>query len=406
MSTATVYDLIVIGGGIVGLATAYTAAQRFPGLKIAVLEKEGLPAQHQTGHNSGVIHSGIYYKPGSLKAQNCVRGRAMLLDFVREYNIPHDVCGKLIVATTEKELPALERIYARGQENGVEGIALLDSQGVRDIEPNCVGIRAIAVPGAGIVNYARVATTLVEILRTQYNVDICLGHTVTELAMGNGITRITTNQEQYQAARIIACAGLHADRIALMDKVEPGLRIVGFRGDYYELVPQARNIVRNLIYPVPDPQFPFLGVHFTRMIEGGVECGPNAVFSFKREGYEKTDFNVEDTFDAFSYSGLWRLFAQHWRYGLGEYRRAFSKKQFLHSLQQLVPSLTLRDIMPARAGVRAVALAPNGSLIDDFAIAHSDHSIHVLSAPSPAATSSLSIGATVCDMATRHFGWV
>lgn len=405
MNTTTTFDLLVIGGGIVGLATAYTAARRFPGIKIAVIEKEQFLAQHQTGHNSGVIHSGIYYKPGSLKARNCVRGRAMLLDFVREHNIPHDVCGKLIVATAERELPALERIYARGKQNGVEGIDLLDSKGIRDREPNCAGLRALFVPTAGIVSYTRVAATLAELLRTRYHADIRVGHMVTGLATSNGITHVYTNNGVYMAARVIACAGLHADRIALMDNVEPGLRIVGFRGDYYELATHAQAMVKNLIYPVPDPQFPFLGVHFTRMIEGGVECGPNAVFSFKREGYDKLDFDIKDTVSAFSYGGLWRLFAKHWRYGLGEYQRAFSKKRFLHSLQQLVPNLTMRDITPARAGVRAVALATDGSLIDDFAIVHGERSIHVLSAPSPAATSALSIGTTVCDMATSHFGW-
>lgn len=404
MSTTT-FDLIVIGGGIVGLATAWTAARRFPGLRLLVLEKEEQTGLHQTGHNSGVIHSGIYYRPGSLKAQNCVRGRAMLLDFAREHGIPHDVCGKIIVATHDGELPALERIYERGRANNVEGLTLLDSHGIRDAEPHCTGVRAILVPGAGIINYARVTNTLADLLRRIPGAEVRTGEQVTGLSKQNGTTLVRTTAGRYATARLIACAGLHADRIARLDGLEPGLRIVGFRGDYYELAPASQHLVRNLIYPVPDPQFPFLGVHFTRMIDGGVECGPNAVFSFKREGYGKTDFDLRDAADALSYGGLWKLFARHWKYGLGEYRRAFSKQRFLHSLRQLVPRLTSGDIVPARAGVRAVALAPDGSMVDDFAIARNDTSIHVLSAPSPAATSSLSIGATVCDMAAEHFGW-
>ena len=404
MSTTT-FDLIVIGGGIVGLATAYTAAQRFPGLRILVLEKEQQPGTHQTGHNSGVIHSGIYYKPGSLKAQNCVRGRSMLLDFAREHDIPHEVCGKIIVATHEGELPALERIYERGRENEVEGLALLDNRDIQQVEPHCRGVRAILVPGAGIINYARVAATLADLIRRVPQAQVRTGEQVTGISKRDGVTVVHTGSNQYTTTHLIACAGLHADRIARLDGLEPGLRIVGFRGDYYELAPASQHLVRSLIYPVPDPQFPFLGVHFTRMIDGGVECGPNAVFSFKREGYGKTDFDMRDTADALSYSGLWKLFARHWKYGLGEYRRAFSKQRFLHSLQQLVPNLAIGDIVPARAGVRAVALTSDGSMVDDFAIVRTDTSIHVLSAPSPAATSSLSIGTTVCDMVAEHFGW-
>lgn len=404
MSTTT-FDLIVIGGGIVGLATAYTAAQRFPGLRILVLEKEQQPGTHQTGHNSGVIHSGIYYKPGSLKAQNCVRGRSMLLDFAREHDIPHEVCGKIIVATHEGELPALERIYERGRENEVEGLALLDNRDIQQVEPHCRGVRAILVPGAGIINYARVAATLADLIRRVPRAQVRTGEQVTGISKRDGTTVVHTGSNQYTTTHLIACAGLHADRIARLDGLEPGLRIVGFRGDYYELAPASQHLVRSLIYPVPDPQFPFLGVHFTRMIDGGVECGPNAVFSFKREGYGKTDFDMRDAADALSYSGLWKLFARHWKYGLGEYRRAFSKQRFLHSLQQLVPNLAIGDIVPARAGVRAVALTSDGSMVDDFAIVRTDTSIHVLSAPSPAATSSLSIGTTVCDMAAEHFGW-
>jgi L-2-hydroxyglutarate oxidase len=404
MSTTT-FDLVVIGGGIVGLATAYTAARRFPGIRLLVLEKEQQPGTHQTGHNSGVIHSGIYYKPGSLKAQNCVRGRAMLLDFAREHAIPHEVCGKIIVATHEGELPALERIHERGRANSVEGLALLDEHEIRQVEPHCKGVRAILVPGAGIINYAKVAATLASLIRRFPGAEVRTGEQVTGISKQNGITTIHTGKNRYSTARLIACAGLHADRIAQLDGLEPGLRIVGFRGDYYELAPTSQHLVRSLIYPVPDPQFPFLGVHFTRMIDGGVECGPNAVFSFKREGYGKTDFDLRDATDALSYGGLWKLFARHWKYGLGEYRRAFSKQRFLHSLRQLVPDLAISDIVPARAGVRAVALAPDGSMIDDFAIVHTDTSIHVLSAPSPAATSSLSIGTTVCDMAAQQFHW-
>lgn len=404
MNNTTVFDLIVIGGGIVGLAAAWSIASRYPGLRMLVLEKEQHTAAHQTGHNSGVIHSGIYYKPGSLKAENCVRGRRMLLAFAEEHGIPHEVCGKIIVATAERELPALDRIYARGRDNGVEGIELADEQGIRSLEPRCRGLRAIVVPGAGIINYTRVAGMLADLLRSQFGVQVLTGHRVMSIVRRNGIRELHTERDVFRTRRLVACAGLHADRVARMDGLRPDLRIVGFRGDYYELAPQSEHLVRNLIYPVPDPQFPFLGVHFTRMIDGDVECGPNAVFSFKREGYGKTDFSLTDTVDALSYGGLWKLFRQHWRYGLDEYKRAFSKERFLRSLQELIPELTMQNIVPARAGVRAVALTPEGALVDDFAIERGDQSIHVLSAPSPAATSCLSIGATICDMAAGHFG--
>ncbi len=402
--SSSVFDLAVVGGGIVGLATAQSIASRFPNMHILVLEKEHRIAAHQTGHNSGVIHSGIYYKTGSLKAEHCVRGRAQLLAFAATHGITHDICGKLIVATNTREEAALLHLYERGIANGVQGLSLIGKRDIRCIEPHCGGSRAIHVPGAGIISYTRVAEKLAELLTAGRNAHIKTGRRVEAITTRNTITELHTEREVFRSRYIIACAGLHADRIARMNGLAPSLRIVGFRGDYYDIAPHALHKVRNLIYPVPDPQFPFLGVHCTRMIGGGVECGPNAVFSFKREGYGKTDFDLRDTAEAMSYSGLRKLLLRHWRYGLYEYARAFSRRKFLHSLQQLVPAIEARDITPARAGVRAVALAPNGTLIDDFAIEKSESAIHVLSAPSPAATASLAIGDTVCAMAREHFG--
>lgn len=396
-------DIAVIGGGIVGLATALSLAQRFPDLRLVLIEKEYSVAVHQTGHNSGVIHSGIYYKPGSYKAVLCVQGRQQLLAFAAEHGIPYDICGKLIVATGADEHNTLQMLYERGRTNGIDDLALIDAHEIRLREPHCSGLRALYVPSAGITNYARIAARIASHLTERYKAHIATGQRVIRIAPQHEYKAIHTQHTVFRSRYIVACAGLHADRIATMDGLQPGLRIVGFRGDYYDLAPHARHKVRSLIYPVPDTRFPFLGVHCTRTIDGGVECGPNAVLSFKREGYNKTDFSLRDTADALSYKGLRALAQKHWRYGLYEYKRAFSQQHFLRSLQRLVPSLQLSDIVPARAGVRAVAIAPDGSLIDDFAIAKGERSLHVLSAPSPAATASLAIGDTLCTMAAEHF---
>jgi len=397
------YDLIVIGGGIVGLASAFKIAGRHPDLRVLALEKESRLAAHQTGHNSGVIHSGIYYKPGSAKARNCVEGRKALVEFAREHDIAHEICGKIIVATEELELPALEKIYQNGLANGVEGLRKLDTAGIREIEPHCAGLEGVWVPCTGIIDFVAVAEKLAILLKGRFKGEVLSDHDVVGATQDDRGVEVITSRGRFRSQYLVACAGLQCDRVARSAGADPGMEVVGFRGDYYDLSPRGASKVRNLIYPVPDPQFPFLGVHFTRMIHGGVECGPNAVFSFKREGYGKTDFSLRDTLAALSYGGTWKLFARHWRYGLAEYRRAFSKRLFLESLRKLIPNLEMEDLQPGRAGVRAVALASDGNLIDDFKIVRDGRMIHVLNAPSPAATACLSIGGEVEKMSAEAF---
>ena len=400
------YDLTLIGGGIVGLGIALAVQRAYPDLHLLLLEKEATLGVHQTGHNSGVLHSGVYYTPGSLKARLCVSGRQSMVDFARTHGVDHEVCGKLITATDAAELPRLQQILESGRENGLAGLRLIDSREIRELEPHCTGVRALHVPQAGIINYRQVALKMAEeIMRLQPASRILTGQEVIGTVKDAHGHRVNTRRAGFRSKHMIFCGGLFADRLARDQGVEIAERIVGFRGDYYELTDAARGKVRNLIYPVPDPDFPFLGVHFTRMIDGGVECGPNAVFTFKREGYGKTDFHFGDTVSALTYPGTWRLFAKHWRFGLGEYRRAFSKQRFLTTLQRLVPDLTLADIQPARAGVRAVLLSPEGETRSDFRIERGEDSLHVLNAPSPAATASLTIGEEVREMAAEAFGW-
>ncbi len=398
------FDVAVVGGGIVGLASAYKIMLSHPDIRIGVLEKEGKLAAHQTGHNSGVIHSGLYYAPGSTKAQTCIQGRRELLAFAKKHRIPHEICGKIIVAIRQSELPNLERVYQNALASNIEDVQKIGPDRIKEIEPFCEGIAGIHVPGAGIIDFTRVAEKLGELLEKKNNGNqVLTSHQVIGFDKHDFYTKVVTNQGAFAAKYIINCAGLQCDRVARLDSVAPKMKIVPFRGDYYELTDKAKEKVKALIYPVPDPALPFLGVHFTRTIDGKVECGPNAVFSFKREGYGKTDFNWTDTWEALSYPGSWKLFLRYCRYGLGEYARAFSRKLFLRQLQRLVPSLQDGDIRPCKAGVRAQALDRNGRLIDDFRIERQRNSIHVLNAPSPAATASLAIGDRINQIATEYF---
>jgi L-2-hydroxyglutarate oxidase len=400
-----VYDVAIIGGGIVGAATFYKMQTRFPHLRMVLIEKEPALADHQTGNNSGVMHSGLYYKPGSLKAVNCVNGRKELVAFAQKYGVDHDVCGKVVVAVEEWELPMLEKIYQIGLENGIEGLEKIDAEGIRAREPHCVGIAGLWVPVTGIINFRQATEKMVKLaLEANPNSTLALGEEVQEVLKNGKLRTIQTSKGNYTSRYQVFCAGLQADRLARKDGVKLKEKVVGFRGDYYELTEQGHHKVKNLIYPVPNPDFPFLGVHFTRMTNGDIECGPNAVFTFKREGYGKTDFSLRDSLDALTYAGTWRLFFKNMKFGIDEYRRAFSKRRFLHTLQRLIPSLTMDDIKPGRAGVRALLLSADGDTRDDFRIEFNDTSIHVLNAPSPAATAALAIGGQVSDMAERQFG--
>ena len=397
------FEIVVIGGGIVGLASAYKISLGYPDIRIAVLEKEKRIASHQTGHNSGVIHSGLYYKPGSTKAKTCTEGRKELVAFAKKHKIPYEICGKIIVATQKKELAGLEWIFHNGQENEIEGLEKIGPEQIKEIEPFCHGIAGIRVPCAGIIDFTEVANKLAELIGKSDGNKVLTSHKVLGFDKHDFFTNVVTNRGTFSAKYIINCAGLQSDRVAKADGIEPGMRIVPFRGDYYELTEKAKEKVKALVYPVPDPTFPFLGVHFTRKIDGAVECGPNAVFSFKREGYGKIDFNFKDSWDALSYRGTQKMFFKHWRYGLGEYARAFCKRWFLRQLQRLIPTLTDDDIRPGSAGVRAQAVGPKGEPIDDFKIERRKNSIHVLNAPSPAATASLAIGEYINEIATEYF---
>jgi len=398
------FDIAIIGGGIVGLATAYKISFGHPKIRLAVLEKEPTLASHQTGHNSGVIHSGLYYKPSSAKAKTCTDGRIQLVAFAKQYGIPYEICGKIIVATHRKELPGLERIFNNGIQNGIEGIAKITPAEIKQIEPSCTGIAGLKVPCTGIIDFVAVANKLAQLIQQQNPGNkILTSHKVISFDKQQASTNLITNQGAIQTRFVINCSGLQSDRIARLDGVNIKMRIVPFRGDYYDLKKQAQGKVKNLIYPIPDPTFPFLGVHFTRMIEGGVECGPNAVFSFKREGYGKLDFNLKDAWESLTYFGTLKMFMKHWRYGLGEYVRVFSKTLFVKQLQRLVPSIQKADLTPGNSGVRAQAVGANGSPIDDFVIESHGNAIHVLNAPSPAATASLAIADHINKLAGEQF---
>jgi (S)-2-hydroxyglutarate dehydrogenase len=385
-----VFDLVVIGGGIVGLSAARALLERQPGARLVVLEKERGWARHQTGHNSGVVHSGIYYKPGSLKARYCREGAQALVEFCRERGIDYEICGKVIVAVEPGELPLLDNLHERGLKNGLE-VEKIGPEELKEIEPHASGLAAIKVPSTGIVDFAKVAEAFAALVEDKGG-QLRTGTEVKSISEADRELVVRTNEGAFRARRLVNCAGLHSDRVARLCGVDPGTKIVPFRGEYYELRPEKRYLVRNLIYPVPNPDFPFLGVHFTRSIDGIVEAGPNAVLGLAREGYKKTDFDFRDFLEELTYPALWRLARKNWRTGIGEIHRSFSRKAFVRGLKKLVPEIEEEDIVPIAAGVRAQALKEDGALVDDFLIAEGKNSVHVLNAPSPAATSAIPIG--------------
>tara|TARA_S200000501_G_scaffold306328_1_gene294947 strand:- start:1143 stop:2363 length:1221 start_codon:yes stop_codon:yes gene_type:complete len=390
------YDLIVIGGGLVGLASAYKIQKKMPQVKILILEKEQELALHQSGRNSGVLHSGLYYKQGSYRAKNCVSGRRELVDFAKNHHIEHEVCGKLVVATNERESMALPGLLKKGRDNGLENLEIVNAKKIKEIEPYVRGISAIWVPETGIIDYRSVANKLASLIKEiNPQSNVFTNSEVLKISHSSTYSTIYTNDYNFRCDQIISCGGLFSDRLAIEDGLKLDFKIVGFRGDYFTLKDHAKHKVNNIVYPVPNPEFPFLGVHFTRMINGEIECGPNAVFTFKREGYNKMSFSFKDTFDSLGYIGTWKLFFNHWKFGLNEMVKASSKRIFLKHLQQLIPSLKMSDISAGRSGVRAMALGKDGEIIEDFQIINTKKSIHVLNAPSPAATACLSIGERV-----------
>ncbi len=387
------YDFAIIGGGIVGLSTAMALGKRYPNARILVLEKESRWAFHQTGNNSGVIHSGIYYKPGSFKAKFCRDGSRSMVEFCQEHDIAHEVCGKVIVATDEQEIPRLENLYKRGLENGLE-VKRISAEEVKEIEPHVTCVAGIKVFSTGIANYKQVCLKYAELIEKQGG-ELRLNTKVEKISRSGKNQVLETNNGTFETGFVINCAGLHSDRIAKLAKVDPQAKIVPFRGEYYELTPEKRYLVKTLIYPVPNPDFPFLGVHFTKMIDGSVHAGPNAVLSLKREGYKKTDFDLRDFAEVMTYPGFWKLAAKHADEGIQEIIRSFSKAAFTRSLQKLIPEVKSEDLVPCHAGVRAQALMNDGKLVDDFLIVQDQNSVHVCNAPSPAATSSLEIGKSI-----------
>jgi (S)-2-hydroxyglutarate dehydrogenase len=392
------YDVIIVGGGIVGLATAYQLKQQRPALELCLLEKEESLARHQTGNNSGVIHSGLYYKPGSLKATNCIRGYNLLVEFCRKEEIPFDLCGKIVVATEPNELPLLENLFVRGQQNGLNNLKKLKAEELRDYEPHVNGLAGIHVPQTGIVDFKHVAARYGECIRNLGG-EIKLGEKVISIKPENNRVHVETKKRSYTARLLINCAGLYSDKIARLTTRQVNVKIIPFRGEYYKLKKEKESLVRNLIYPVPDPNFPFLGVHFTRMINGGVEAGPNAVLAFSREGYKKSHVNLVELFEALAWPGFQKVAFKYWKTGMGEMYRSFSKAAFTKALQKLVPEIKEQDLEYGGAGVRAQACDREGGLVDDFMILEEPRVVNVCNAPSPAATSSLAIGETIGKIA-------
>jgi L-2-hydroxyglutarate oxidase len=395
-------DVIIVGGGIVGLAVALEITKRFPRLRLLLLEKEDRVGRHQSGHNSGVIHSGVYYKPGSQKALLCVEGARAMIEFCRTHAIPHQICGKVIVATHEEEFPRLEELRRRGEANGLFGLQMIGPEQLREVEPHASGLRALIVPSTGITDYAMVCEKYAELIRVQ-------GGTILTSTPVTGLRNLTdelvveTSGAAFSTTYLINCAGLFSDRIAGMAGGKLDVIIVPFRGEYFDLIPERSSLVRALIYPVPDPQFPFLGVHFTRRVGGTVDAGPNAVLAFRREGYHRTDFSPRDLVSSLAFPGFWRMAAKHWRSGLDEFHRSFSKPAFVRALQRLLPELRAEDLIPGGSGVRAQALRRDGSLVDDFLFVPAGRMLHVLNVPSPAATASLVIGRSI--VRTAEEGW-
>jgi (S)-2-hydroxyglutarate dehydrogenase len=394
------YDILIVGGGAVGLATALQILDRRPASRVVVIEKEKRVADHQTGNNSNVIHSGIYYKPGSLKAQNCIQGYRMLLDFCDQQNIPYKLCGKVIVATEQNEVPLLQNIYQRGIQNGLSNLKKLNADQIKEHEPHVAGIEGIHVPQTGIVDYRVVAEKYAEVIKSK-GAEIRLGEKVTDIRAGESGVTVVTSTQTYTAKLIVNCAGLYSDKIAEFTS-HVDFRIIPFRGEYYKLKESKKHLVKTLIYPVPDPNFPFLGVHFTTMIGGGVECGPNAVLAFGREGYKKSDINLAELAETLAWPGFHKIVGKYWKTGMGEMYRSFSKNAFTKALQKLIPEIREEDLSPGGAGVRAQACDRTGGLLDDFLILEEKHAINVCNAPSPAATSSLAIGLTVAELVLKR----
>lgn len=397
------YDVLIIGGGVVGLGVALEITRRFPRKKLLVIEKEDRVARHQSGHNSGVIHSGVYYKPGSLKARLCVSGAAAMIEFCREHDIPHTVCGKVIVATQPEELPRLEELRRRGEANGLAGLRSIGPEELREIEPHAKGLQAMWVPQTGTTDYALVCEKYAELIANGGG-EVLTGARAMAIRRSATEIAVETSKGAFVTAAVINCAGLHSDRISRMAGDDPGIMIVPFRGEYYDLKPERASLVRALIYPVPDPQFPFLGVHFTRRITGKVDAGPNAILALAREGYRHSNINLRDLAGSLTYGGFWRMAGRHWRNGMGEWRRSLSKAAFVRALQRLLPEIRESDLVPGGSGVRAQALKPDGALVDDFQFVPSGKILHVLNVPSPAATASLMIGKTIVDTAATNLG--
>ncbi len=390
------FDVVIIGAGILGLSTAYKIIEREPSLKICLLEKELKIASHQTGHNSGVIHSGIYYKPGSLKAVNCTRGYKMLLDFCDDNGIPYEICGKIILAVNENEIEPLQTLYERAIENGLTGTKIISEKEIKEAEPHASGIKGISVPQTGIVDYKIVSEKISQLIRTK-NVQIKLGEKVEDMKLFPDRVEIKTFNATYNSKTVVSCAGLHSDKLAAMINQKINFRIIPFRGEYYKLKTASRHLIRNLIYPVPDPEFPFLGVHFTRRMDGEIEAGPNAVLALKKEGYKKSGFNFKEAIDILRYKGFHKVAMKYWKTGLYETYRSFSKEAFVNSLRRIVPEINADDLIAGGSGVRAQACDENGKLIDDFLFIENERCVNVCNAPSPAATSCFSIGETISE---------